>query len=55
MAGISSKHIFRADHVGSFVRPGRLIEAARAHRAGTLSADLQTRCMARVGIESRLC
>ena len=52
MAGISSKHIFRADHVGSFVRPGRLIEAARAHRAGTLSADdfreIQDQCIAEI-------
>ena len=27
---------FRAEHVGSFLRPQRLIEAARAHKAGTL-------------------
>jgi 5-methyltetrahydropteroyltriglutamate--homocysteine methyltransferase len=29
---------FRAEHVGSFLRPQRLIEAARAHKAGTLDA-----------------
>jgi 5-methyltetrahydropteroyltriglutamate--homocysteine methyltransferase len=27
---------FRAEHIGSFVRPTRLIEAARAHKAGRL-------------------
>jgi 5-methyltetrahydropteroyltriglutamate--homocysteine methyltransferase len=27
---------FRAEHIGSFVRPPRLIEAARAHKAGRL-------------------
>jgi methionine synthase II (cobalamin-independent) len=27
---------FRAEHIGSFVRPTRLIEAARAHKAGKL-------------------
>ena len=27
---------FRAEHIGSFVRPQRLIEAARAHKAGKL-------------------
>jgi 5-methyltetrahydropteroyltriglutamate--homocysteine methyltransferase len=30
---------FRAEHVGSFVRPERLLQAARAHRAGDLDAD----------------
>ena len=30
---------FRAEHVGSFVRPERLLPAARAHRAGDLDAD----------------
>ena len=29
---------FRAEHVGSFVRPARLLDAVRAHRAGTLDA-----------------
>ena len=33
---------FRAEHVGSFVRPDRLLEAARARRAGTIDvANLQ--------------
>jgi 5-methyltetrahydropteroyltriglutamate--homocysteine methyltransferase len=27
---------FRAEHIGSFLRPARLIEAARAHKAGKL-------------------
>jgi 5-methyltetrahydropteroyltriglutamate--homocysteine methyltransferase len=27
---------FRAEHIGSFVRPARLIEAARAHKSGKL-------------------
>ena len=30
---------FRAEHVGSFVRPERLLQAARAHRAGDLEVD----------------
>ncbi len=30
---------FRAEHVGSFVRPERLLQAARAHRAGDLDAE----------------
>ncbi len=30
---------FRAEHVGSFVRPDALLEAVRAHRAGRLDAD----------------
>ena len=30
---------FRADHVGSFVRPEALLDAVRAHRAGRLDAD----------------
>ncbi len=30
---------FRAEHVGSFVRPERLLRAARAHRAGDLGAE----------------
>lgn len=30
---------FRAEHVGSFVRPDRLLEAARAHKAGNLDAE----------------
>ena len=28
---------FHAEHIGSFVRPPRLIDAARAHKAGTLN------------------
>ena len=31
---------FRAEHVGSFVRPERLLQAARAHRADDLDADI---------------
>ncbi len=30
---------FHAEHIGSFVRPQRLLDAARAHRAGTLDAE----------------
>ena len=30
---------FRADHVGSFLRPKRLLEAREQHAAGTMSAD----------------
>ena len=30
---------FRAEHVGSFVRPESLLTAARAHRRGELDAD----------------
>jgi len=30
---------FRAEHIGSFVRPQRLIEAARSHTAGSLDDD----------------
>ena len=40
---------FRAEHVGSFVRPPELLDAARAHRAGTLDAapyrHIQDRCI----------
>ena len=35
----SRKPPFRAEHVGSFVRPERLLHAARAHRAGGLDAE----------------
>ena len=35
---MSSKPPFRADHVGSFLRPAALIEARDRHRAGTLDA-----------------
>ncbi|MBT7232060.1 MAG: 5-methyltetrahydropteroyltriglutamate--homocysteine S-methyltransferase [Rhodospirillaceae bacterium] len=52
MVKISSKHIFRADHVGSFVRPARLIEAARKRRAGAMDADgfreIQDQCIAEI-------
>ena len=30
---------FRVEHVGSFVRPQRLMEGARAQRAGTISPE----------------
>ncbi|HEY7903938.1 MAG TPA: 5-methyltetrahydropteroyltriglutamate--homocysteine S-methyltransferase [Casimicrobiaceae bacterium] len=30
---------FRADHVGSFLRPKKLLDARERHKAGTLSAD----------------
>ncbi|HEY7610039.1 MAG TPA: 5-methyltetrahydropteroyltriglutamate--homocysteine S-methyltransferase [Alphaproteobacteria bacterium] len=40
---------FRAEHIGSFLRPQRLIEAARAHKAGTLDdagfAKVQDDCV----------
>ncbi|MBL8663555.1 MAG: 5-methyltetrahydropteroyltriglutamate--homocysteine methyltransferase, partial [Candidatus Odyssella sp.] len=40
---------FRAEHVGSFLRPQRLIEAARAHKAGKLDdagfAKVQDDCV----------
>jgi len=43
---------FRAEHVGSFVRPERLLRAARAHRAGDLDADayreIQDGCIAEI-------
>lgn len=34
-----AKPPFRADHVGSLLRPDRLLEAREAHAAGTVSAD----------------
>lgn len=41
---------FRADHVGSLLRPCELAEARAAHKAGTLSADalraVEDRCIA---------
>ena len=47
-----NKHIFRAEHVGSFVRPEKLITAARSHRAGTLTDDdfrkIQDRCIVEI-------
>ena len=52
MAQKFGKHIFRAEHVGSFVRPERLIEAARSHRAGTLATEafrgIQDQCIAEI-------
>src|SRR5262245_6332175 len=40
---------FRAEHIGSFLRPTRLIEAARAHKAGKLDdagfARVQDECV----------
>ncbi len=30
---------FRVEHIGSFIRPDRLLEAARAHRRGEMSSD----------------
>ena len=41
---------FRADHVGSLLRPRELAEARASHKAGTLSADalraVEDRCIA---------
>ena len=43
---------FRAEHVGSFVRPERLLQAARAHRMGKLDAEpyreIQNACIQEV-------
>ncbi len=43
---------FRAEHVGSFVRPGRLLDAARANKAGTLDdrayVEIQNECIAEI-------
>ena len=43
---------FRAEHVGSFVRPDRLLDAVRAQRAGTMNAEtfgaLQEECIAEI-------
>jgi 5-methyltetrahydropteroyltriglutamate--homocysteine methyltransferase len=40
---------FRVEHVGSFVRPASLLDAARAHKAGKLAdaqfKDVQDRCI----------
>ena len=45
----SARPPFRVEHVGSFVRPGRLLEAARANKAGALDdrayADIQNDCI----------
>ncbi len=52
MESNSRKQIFRAEHVGSFVRPDRLINAARAHRAGTMDTgafrEIQDQCIAEI-------
>ena len=42
MAQQYGKHLLRAEHVGSFVRPERLIEAARSYRAGALATEVGT-------------
>jgi len=43
---------FRAEHVGSFIRPERLLVAARACKAGTLDGDryreIQDQCIAEI-------
>ena len=50
MTGAAS--VFRAEHVGSFLRPDRLLAAAREARAGTLGAgrfrDVQDECVREV-------
>ena len=47
--GPRSRPPFRADHVGSLLRPRELAEARAAHKAGTLSADalraIEDRCI----------
>ena len=48
-AGPRPRPPFRADHVGSLLRPRELVDARAAHRAGTLSADglgaVENRCI----------
>ena len=48
----SARPPFRVEHVGSFVRPGRLLDAARANKAGTLGdrayLDVQNDCIAEI-------
>jgi len=39
LSGLSTDGPFRAEHVGSFLRPERLLAAAREARAGTLAAE----------------
>ena len=34
-----AKPPFHVEHIGSFLRPARLLEAARKVKAGTLDAD----------------
>ena len=52
MAQQYGKHLLRAEHVGSFVRPERLIEAARSCRAGALATEafreIQNQCIAEI-------
>jgi 5-methyltetrahydropteroyltriglutamate--homocysteine methyltransferase len=36
---MSSSPTFRADHIGSLLRPEPLLEARRRHDAGTITAD----------------
>src|SRR5215475_1089630 len=38
MAAVKLNPPFRAEHIGSFLRPPALLEARAAHEAGTLSA-----------------
>ena len=49
---------FRADHVGSLLRPRELAEARALHKSGTLSADAlkatEDRCIERWRIPARL-
>ena len=48
----SGRPPFRAEHVGSFVRPGRLLDAARANKAGALDerayVEIQNECIAEI-------
>ena len=48
-AGPRARPPFRADHVGSLLRPRELVEARAAHKAGTVSADglraVENRCI----------
>ena len=52
MTETPAKHLFRAEHVGSFVRPSRLVEAARTWRKGGMTDEefkqLQDECIAEV-------
>ena len=48
----SGRPPFRAEHVGSFVRPARLLDAARANKAGALDdrayVDIQNECIGEI-------
>ena len=48
----ANKPLFRAEHVGSFLRPQRLLDAARARKAGKISnaefIDVQDECIAEI-------